>query len=690
MHGSPLPYNRNQKHFPTNPPKKENANELDEEMSEIEPLKPGGMVEPIVFEPKRKIRLSRSTYKVNSYIDFRPYQNAFKKFESYLNRFSRDLRDPDYVGALVNAHRFKLENYEYIRDRDKPFFGPTTCNLATYACRVKKQYMRIVFETNKLRQLFNKIFEKFLKAIDHMEFHPTLGKEKKGTSYRLHRRSAKDREASMIHQLKYLSPDDVRMLEQGNEIIQKKYLKANSTKHRTKRFGLATWILGWGVYRNAYNIRNIKRNIQTLYDQNVLQEKQIIELTHFLNVTYGHVRTNRMVINELNIQIATLNKTMMAVIGETKFIKFTVAALTDLRMTLAQLSLGLMSLQENVNAIYEYMRVLSTRRVNPLIIPPDSLRMVLAQAKEDMKRNPRLTLPEDPNVNIWNYYSIMKVTPIIMDNFLLVILTIPLADQSLVMNLYKVHNMPTLHPGLHVQFEYQLEGEYLAITRDKQYAALPTAWDIRICETTERYLCPMNQALYPVEKIEWCVYALYKQDTEKIGTYCTIVTTYRHANMAQSLDGYLWAVSSLKKEKMRIRCLEDSHLEDIKPPLMIVYIGDGCEGYSSNLFIPAKSELTSEDKTLTRHVFFLDFNDEYQDLTKYSLIEQLNLPQLTAKELEELPNRLTALQPMTLNHLKECIKPLSGYHFNVHPNVVLIILMASLLPMLASIGFIVW
>ena len=42
-----------------------------------------------------------------------------------------------------------------------------------------------------------------------------------------------------------------------------------------------------------------------------------------------------------------------------------------------------------------------------------------------------------------------------------------------VMNLYKVHNMPALHPELHVQFEYQLEGEYLAITKDKEYAALP-------------------------------------------------------------------------------------------------------------------------------------------------------------------------------------------------------------------------
>ena len=105
---------------------------------------------------------------------------------------------------------------------------------------------QIVFETNKLKQLFNKIHEKFLKAIDHMEFHPTLGKEKKGTSCRLHRCSAKDRDASMAHQMRYLSPDDIEMLKQGNEIIQKRYLKVNNTEHRTKRFGMATWILGWG------------------------------------------------------------------------------------------------------------------------------------------------------------------------------------------------------------------------------------------------------------------------------------------------------------------------------------------------------------------------------------------------------------------------------------------------------------
>ena len=107
MHGLPLSHNENQEDCATNSPNKENANELDDEMSEIEPLKAGELIEPIVFEGKRKIRLSRSTYKVNSYIDFRPYQDSFKKFEVYIHRFSRDLWDPDYVGALVNMHRIK-------------------------------------------------------------------------------------------------------------------------------------------------------------------------------------------------------------------------------------------------------------------------------------------------------------------------------------------------------------------------------------------------------------------------------------------------------------------------------------------------------------------------------------------------------------------------------------------------------
>ena len=198
--------------------------------------------------------------------------------------------------------------------------------------------------------------------------------------------------------------------------------------------------------------------------------------------------------------MAEVNKTLIVALSDVKFVKYSVAIINDIRIILAKLTLGVISLEQNVNAIYEYLRVLSSRQVNPLIIPPDSLRKVLAQVKEDMKRNPRLQLPEDPNINIWNYYSIMKITPIVMDDFLLIILTIPLTDQSLELDLYKIYNLPTLHPKLKVEFTYQLEGEYLAITKNQLYAALPTAEEIRICKGMEGYLSLMNQALYPVKK----------------------------------------------------------------------------------------------------------------------------------------------------------------------------------------------
>ena len=107
------------------------------------------------------------------------------------------------------------------------------------------------------------------------------------------------------------------------------------------------------------------------------------------------------------------------------------------------------------------------------------------------------------------YYSIMRISPVVMDDLLLIILTIPLIDQSLQMDLYKVHNLPALHPDLKIQFTYEIEGEYLTISKGDLYAALPTPKDIQICMAMEGYLCLMNQALYPVDCTEWCIYALF-------------------------------------------------------------------------------------------------------------------------------------------------------------------------------------
>ena len=664
-----------------------------EEMSEEHDIKVGNKIEPIIFEAQSKIKLSWSTYKVTSYVDFKPYKQAFKQFGQYIRKFLADLHDPRNVDTLYKVGT-KTGYSSNRREENKTniFFTDGICTQSTYQCRIQNQFIQLRNEANKVHQIYLETYRKFLRAIDHMEFHPTLGRSKTESSTRNRRQPLGKNQTETTSQYTSrrggITEEDILMLKQADNLIKTKFLNQTTKHKRIKRFGLAGWIMGWGLGYFT-SLRTIKDNIRTLQKQNQLQQNQIIELAHYLNITYAHVSTNRYAMKNLQVQLAQVNQTLMNTMKAIQFLRYTVVVITDIRIILSKLTLGVMGLQQNVKAIYEYLRVLSSKQVNPLLIPPDALREVLAHIKDDMKRNPRLQLLEDPNVNIWNYYPIMKIMPVVMDDLLLIILTIPLTDQSLEMNLYKVYNLPALHPELKVEFTYELEGEYLAITKNKLYAALPTAREIRICKGTGGYLCLMNQALYPIDRLEWCVYALFTDDKEKKREYCSINTQKRDANKAQSLEGYLWAITAFKPEKMQIRCLTNTHIIDIKPPLTIIYVGNGCEAYSNNLFIPAKSELTSTDSSMVRHNYFQQFNEQYQNITKYSLIEDLGIVQLTPKEIAKIPDRLTALPKLQFKELKRRLVEIKQ-PLNIHSNVSFILIIVGGLILCPVMAYVLW
>ena len=185
-------------------------------------------------------------------------------------------------------------------------------------------------------------------------------------------------------------------------------------------------------------------------------------------------------------------------------------------------------------------------------MPPDVLRKILEQVQDGIRSNVRLRLSEDPYENMWAYYNIIKITPIILEDSLMVIMTIPLVDNSLDVNLYKVHNLPMLHPQLGVQAEYELEGEYLAILVHGMYATIPKTTDIKLCKLSQGHLCTLDHALYLVEWINWCMYALFINDLARKKRNCMVSPHLRSTNLVHSLDGYLWAVSSIAVEKLQI------------------------------------------------------------------------------------------------------------------------------------------
>ena len=119
---------------------------------------------------------------------------------------------------------------------------------------------------------------------------------------------------------------------------------------------------------------------------------------------------------------------------------------------------------------------------------------------EDIKSNARLRPRKDPETNIWAYCGNVKLTPIVLQDYLMLILTVSLIDQSLQMNLYKVYNFPMLHPTLNVHAQYEIEGKYLATLMEGMFISLPFTIDIKLCLMTTGHLCMFDQALCPVEK----------------------------------------------------------------------------------------------------------------------------------------------------------------------------------------------
>ena len=201
-----------------------------------------------------------------------------------------------------------------------------------------------------------------------------------------------------------------------------------------------------------------------------------------------------------------------------------------------------------------------------------------------------------------------------------------------------------------------IKGVYFATHIHGMYATIPKETDIKLCLMSQGHLCMFEEPLYPVDKIDWCPYTLFVNDLTKIETNCKFTTAIRHTNLAHSLDGYLWAISSLATEKLQIQCLQQTLVVTIKPPLCIIDIGNGCEAFSSTLYIPAKSELTTTMQSLTCSQFFLNYNLQYVKMSYFVVFHAMTFNQLTPEELTNLQAKIQTLEPMDMKIFNEKLK----------------------------------
>ena len=370
---------------------------------------------------------------------------------------------------------------------------------------------------------------------------------------------------------------------------------------------------------------------------------------------------------------------------------FTTYVLRDAGYAMTRLLSGLTAATQNIESIYAYLRIINSHHLDPTVMPVSQLRDLLEYVQQEIEGSPRLELPlELNNHDIQGYYDVIKVTALLVDDVLFIVMTIPLKDTSLQMNVYKVHNLPLVHPKLNVSVTYELEGKYLAIGHEGHYISLPDEGELTLCLLSRGGLCKMNQAMYPSDKINWCIWTLFTRNDRMIKDVCTYNVQKRTGNLAQSLGGYLWAISSIATEKIQVRCLKEPYIVEIKSVLQIIYIGDVCEGYNPSLAIAAKTEVTGNFNIDSRVRFFISFNAEYQESELIGLWARIPVGYMTKEEVEEVVEQLPEREPLNFDDIHSTVLELKDYPYEIKQWMILVILGIMTIIVIATLTVIIW
>ena len=153
----------------------------------------------------------------------------------------------------------------------------------------------------------------------------------------------------------------------------------------------------------------------------------------------------------------------------------------------------------------------------------------------------------------------------------------------------------------------------------------------------------------------------------------------------------MWAISSIATEKLQARRLKETHILEIKPPLQIVVIGDGCEGYSPSLAMAAKNEITAIQNILSRPGFFVKFNSIYKGNPILGLWSQISFESLSEKTIQAMVEHLPELEQLPKNAIEQRSQNLYDYSSVQLPRwVFLLIIIVGVLVFLGGLGIVIW
>ena len=493
----------------------------------------------VLFEKLNQIVLSKSSYKITSFIDFSPYAKMFVELKLYIQQLKTNLNEQ--VGKAGRYPPYHKVNGHIQNDTDRK-----------RQLEIKKMLQDAMIKVNYLQVTLAKIESTYNKIVN---------------------------------------PDRIENL--NNVPIEDKGI-------RTKRSVVGSifkWLFGRGD-DGGETTKQLKNNIAILKQNQNLQQDQIKQLLKMNQLTAVETLKNRKLLKDLNKDMIQINFTVaqleyqsQQLYASVKFLNF----MMTVRHKIAVISDSTFAIQQNLNHLYIYLNTLGTHKLIPEMLTPYDLLALLETVVKDLRSHPKLKLLVEPTKDeVYQYYQIMSASAVMYDEMLLCILHVPLVDKSKTFQVFKIHNLPLPLPSLNKQMRHKLDHQYLAVSADKLYVTFPTAEEIFSCRMSIGSFCEINNAIYPTSAIRSCEYALFMEQSALVKQICKVDFVNFTRDQALSLDSQFWVILTVQPTTMQVNCLTKTYYVELQHPLDIIFLEESCEASTVSMLLPSRTVLSKE------------------------------------------------------------------------------------------------
>ena len=165
---------------------------------------------------------------------------------------------------------------------------------------------------------------------------------------------------------------------------------------------------------------------------------------------------------------------------------------------------------------------------------------------------------------------------------------------------------------------------------------------------------------------------------------CRVKTSPLLGDWAMSLEPNYWVVITQTPTILHINCLKATTYLQVKYPIDIVHLQDGCEAASATLVLPGHSRLVKEDNFLMES-HSVKFTLRYTEIQDFTLVQQIIPTQLSPEQLKAIGNSIPEPQTSSITKLQGQLK-----HINTNYPYIMPFYLKIIITCISTILLVVW